>query len=51
MFINTVESYMAEMVNMTSMKVSETPVSVGIHNIEVTVIAELTGASERHQTM
>lgn len=42
---------MAEMVNMTSMKVSETPVSVGIHNIEVTVIAELTGASERHQTM
>lgn len=38
-FINTVVSC----VNMTSMVLSGTPVSVGIHNIEVTVLAEFTG--------
>lgn len=45
-FINTVVSC----VNMMSMVLSGTPVSVGIHNIEVTVLAEFTGVSETHQT-
>lgn len=46
-FINTVVSC----VNMTSMVLSGTPVSVGIHNIEVTVLAEFTGVSETHHKM